>query len=111
VASEREQRLAKNEALFRVANERAAGWEERQGENRPESYYCECAETACREKVSLTRDEYERVRSDATHFFVVPGHQIPDIESVVETHEGWFVIEKAPETHEIVKATDLRQDG
>ena len=109
--SERHQRLAKNEALFRVANERAAGWEERKGEDRPESYYCECALTTCRETISLTADEYERVRSDATHFFVIPGHEIPDIESVVERHEGWVVIEKAPETHEIAKATDPRADG
>ena len=107
--SEREKRIALNEALFRTANERAAAWEERHEEGAEvELYQCECADLHCREKVPLGKPEYERVRQDPTLFFVVPGHEIPEVETVVEEHEGWAVVRKAPETHAIVKATDER---
>jgi hypothetical protein len=44
------------------------------------------------------------------HFFVVPGHEVVDIETVIESHEEWIVLEKAPEVREIVEATDPRTD-
>lgn len=111
MADQRDERLALNEALFRTANERAAAWEERQ-ENEPgeiELYHCECAAPDCREKVRLSTSEYERIRSDSSHFVVVPGHEVPDVETVVEITDGWVVIEKAPETRAIVEATDPRR--
>ena len=41
----REERLAQNEALFRAANERMAGWEEQHATSEIEVYFCECADT------------------------------------------------------------------
>jgi hypothetical protein len=109
MASERDERLARNEALFRVANERAAAWEERQGQDEePEVYYCECANPDCRQNVSLLHADYERVRRDPTHFFVVPGHEAPEVESVIEEHDDWMVVRKDPETHPIAQGTDPR---
>jgi hypothetical protein len=96
-----------NEALFRAANERAADWEERDSRD-AELFHCECADLDCRDKVEVTGEAYERVRSDATHFLALPGHEIPDVESVVEKNDGWIVIEKAPETHPIAESTDPR---
>jgi hypothetical protein len=108
VASERTERLALNEALFRAANERMARWEERHRIEATELYFCECADPECREKVPLRESDYERVRSDSDHFFVVPGHEVIDLETVIESHDGWAVIEKAPEVQAIVEATDPR---
>ena len=82
MATERKERLAQNEALFRVANERMADWEESHAEDSAESYFCECADPDCREKVSLRRSEYESVRSNPRRFFIVVGHEIPDVETV-----------------------------
>jgi hypothetical protein len=59
-------------------------------------------------KVSLQKVEYEAVRSDSRRFFVLAGHEIPDVETVVESHEGWVVIEKAPEVTSTVEASDPR---
>jgi hypothetical protein len=112
VASEREERLARNEAMFREANERAKSWEERHRlESEVELYFCECANPECREKVSLGKAEYERVRSDPRHFVIVPGHEVPDVETVIELNEGWVIIEKAPEVSDIVEESDPRSDG
>jgi hypothetical protein len=109
VATEREERLMRNEALFRTANERAAAWEERHEEpNEVELYHCECADLECREKVPLTVGDYERVRADSTQFFVLPGHELPDVETVIETHAEWAVIRKDPEVQGIAEATDDR---
>ena len=106
----REQRLASNEALFRAANERIADWEERHHSEAGELYLCECADPACREKVELRREEYEAVRSNSRRFFIVPGHEVPDIETVIETHDGWTLIEKDPEVTALVEGLDLRRD-
>lgn len=106
--TEREKRIAMNEALFRTANERAAEWEEQHAQDEAELYQCECASLECREKISLLKPDYERARRDPTYFFVIPGHEIPDVESVIEEHDGWVVVRKDPETHPIARATDER---
>ena len=110
MSSDRKERLALNEALFRAANERMVDWEERHRVEATELYFCECANTECRQKVSLRESDYERIRSDSDHFVVAPGHEVTDVETVIESHEEWVVIEKAPEVREIVEATDPRRD-
>jgi hypothetical protein len=111
VPTDREERLAENEALFRAANERMADWEEIHPDGATELYFCECADPACREKVRLQKAEYERVRSNRLHFFVVPGHEIADVETVIERHEGWFVIQKDPDVAPVVDEHNPRIDG
>ena len=108
MASDRIERLALNEALFRAANERAARWEERHRVEATELYFCECADPECREKVPLREADYERVRTHSDHFLVVPGHELVEVETVIESHDDWAVIEKDPEVREIVEATDPR---
>jgi hypothetical protein len=109
VARDRDERLALNEELFREANERMTTWEERDRAEAVEFYFCECADAQCRQKVPLRGSDYERIRNHSSHFFVVPGHEVPDIETVIESHEDWVVIEKEPEVREITEATDPRR--
>ena len=110
VPSDRERRLALNEAAFRVANERIRNWPERRGHEKPARYYCECARASCHEQVLMSSGEYERVRADSHHFVIVPGHEVPDIERIVERADRYFVIEKNPEVHGITELTDPRND-
>ena len=105
----REERLAENEAMFRTANERMAEWEEHRINDAEELYACECADEDCREKVSLRKADYEKVRSDSRHFLIVSGHEIPDVETVIEDHGKWTVIEKNPEVTETVESLDPRR--
>jgi hypothetical protein len=95
--------------MFRFANERMSGWEELHISENAELYFCECADQDCRQKVSLRKQEYEAVRSDPRRFVIALGHEIPDVETVIEKHEGWAVIEKAPEVTETVEMLDPRR--
>ncbi|MEA2346247.1 MAG: hypothetical protein QOG62_34 [Thermoleophilaceae bacterium] len=101
--------MAKNEALFREANERMAAWEERHSGAAEEVYLCECTDRACLERVRLSRDQYEAVRGDSSHFVIVTGHVTPDVEKVIATHGDWSVVEKDPDVRHIVEATDPRR--
>ena len=109
MATSREERIVNNEALFRSANERMAAWEEQHGEEPAEAYFCECADPECRQKVWLHRQQYEAVRADSCWFFVVSGHEFPDVETVIEKHDGWVVVEKDLRVAATAIATDPRK--
>jgi hypothetical protein len=111
MAGERERRLGENETIFRTANERMAGWEERDRLEAVELYFCECADPTCTQKVRLGGPDYERVRSDPTHFFVVRGHEVADVETVLESHPDWVLVEKAEsEARDVAEERDPRQN-
>ena len=89
----RQLRAARNEVFFREANELV----EREGVERgsySRQFICECSVTGCLERITLTIEEYERVHSNSAWFMVVPGHEDPSVESVVEDHERYLVVEK-----------------
>jgi hypothetical protein len=94
--NERTRRLGANEALFRHVNERIREVDDRFGVGAEANYVCECADASCAELVALTLDEYEAVRASPYRFFVVPGHDVPDVEAVVERHARYDVVEKFP---------------
>jgi hypothetical protein len=50
------------------------------------------------------------VRSDPTHFVVVPGHEIEDVEEVLEKNEAYAILRKHPGTPErVARETDPRR--
>jgi hypothetical protein len=108
---ERARRLALNESAFRVANERVNGWPERREASEPAPYYCECSDLECREQVMLDLGEYEQLRADPQHFAVVPGHEVPDVETVVESTQRYAVVQKAPDVAALMERTDPRTDA
>ena len=79
----REERIARNETLFREVNERVREVSDADASERIE-FLCECGDAGCTESISLTRAEYERLRSDPLLFGVKPGHAIADVEGVVD---------------------------
>ena len=60
-----EERIARNDALFRDANERIGAFAA-QHELREDDvpFICECADMGCHEIVRLPLNEYEKVRSN-----------------------------------------------
>jgi hypothetical protein len=95
VSSLWEQRAARNEALFREVNKNIAVLEEQHGSAPLEPVYlCECANAGCAEQLAVEPDAYRRVRENPRRFFLVPGHEDPQIERVVERHPGYLVVEK-----------------
>jgi hypothetical protein len=60
-----------------------------------EPFLCECVQDGCSAPVELSAAQYEAVRADEQRFFVYPGHEMPELDVVVERHEGFFVVERA----------------
>ena len=105
-------RIAANESIFRAINERMAAWPERRqaaAAQKPLQFYCECGDAKCFEHISLTSDAYEAVRAHSARFVVAPEYVSPDVEDVVEVHEGYVVVEKHRDLHPIVEAGDPRR--
>jgi hypothetical protein len=110
--SERERRLALNEAMFRAVNERVEDMTRTfESDTGTFEILCECADTACTERLSVPTAVYERVRADPTHFLLHGGHEDPTVERVIETHESYIVVEKEGRAVErVVEQTDPRAD-
>jgi hypothetical protein len=104
---DRAERVALTEAAFRIANERMAAWEETPADE-PSLYFCECGMLECREKLSLTVAQYEQVRAKPERFFVLPGHEIEDVEDVIGEEDGFLVIEKPESVFELVRGSNPR---
>jgi hypothetical protein len=88
------ERLAKNESFFRQVNERIKDVADRFEGFEKYEFLCECADPACTERIQLTREEYEWVRSQSTRFLLARGHSAPEIEHVVERETDHVVVEK-----------------
>ena len=103
----RKERLARNEAAFRKVNEAIEPGRRRGGGERI-AFVCECGALGCNRLLELSVDEYEDVRSDARHFFVLPGHEEPEVEFVVDGHDRYHVVQKRDDTAGIAEETDPR---
>jgi hypothetical protein len=105
----RQQRVAKNEALFRRVNERIEEINEALPGDSESDFLCECGNDDCTAPVSLTLSEYEEVRSDPTHFLIAHGHEAVDVETVVRETDRYAVVKKfAGEAERIAVETDPR---
>ena len=88
-----DERAARNEALFRDANERIDGRRSDLGVEERTPYICECSREGCTEVVRISPAEYGEVRGDPAHFLQVPGHA-EGSERVVAERDGYVVVEK-----------------
>jgi hypothetical protein len=104
ISPDRSARAAKNQALFRGANDRVKELNEAfslvtsLGE-----WICECANVDCIERIEMSVDAYEAVRRHETRFFVAPGddHFWPDVERVIELTDGYWVVELTSRDSEV----------
>jgi len=108
---ERQARVGENEAVFRAVNERIEALNEAFAVVTDTfEVVCECGDSECVEQISITKDGYEHVRSDATLFIVAPGHEAPDLEDIIEEHDEYSVVRKRPGlTQRVAEETDPRQ--
>ena len=98
-----DERLAENESRFRAVNERIDELGKTAPWSKTTDYVCECSDTACFKTIELTNDEYERARSRPTVFVLVPGHQRPEIERVIEENERFLLVEKLVAVDEMIE--------
>ncbi|HZT93089.1 MAG TPA: hypothetical protein VE985_01250 [Gaiellaceae bacterium] len=63
-------------------------------------FHCECGRTSCVETIEIPSDRYAGIVRRRYHFVVLPGHEEPRIERVVETERDYLVVEKIGEARE-----------
>jgi hypothetical protein len=91
--SPRDQRLTENELLFRRANEQAARHTLRGDVPTELEVVCECTDRDCRQALTMSTAEYEWLRQNPRRFVVLPGHEAPAVEQVVERFDGYVIVE------------------
>lgn len=103
-----QERLGANEAVFREINEgiEAGHWPGE--EDSPMGFRCECARLGCTDLIELSPRVYEKVRSNPRRFFVLPGHEREEVETVVERRPGYLIVEKIDQAAERAVDTDPR---
>jgi hypothetical protein len=106
---ERALRAAQNQALFREVNERIEALNTGFSLVLPMGdWVCECADDNCSERMSLTPAEYEAIRRHPDRFPVLPGHEVPEVETVVEVNDRYVVVEKFGAAKDFVVAHSAR---
>jgi hypothetical protein len=108
--SKRDECLAQNEVMFRRVNERIVSdlRGRRDGGSHKLEIVCECSDRDCLRVLRIEVAEYEWLRLNPRRFAVLPGHEAPAVEDVVERHDRFVVVEKHAETHGQVDAADPR---
>jgi hypothetical protein len=102
---ERQERIAKNESVFRAVNREIKHAEQELGGETDQviEVLCECGRKGCNELITLTVAEYDGIHSQDDRFVVVRGHESPDIERVVSEGQGYFVVDKFGEAEDIAE--------
>lgn len=108
---ERARQIGENEAVFRVVNERIEGLNRAFARlTETMDLVCECGDLTCTERIVVSVPDYERIRSDSRTFVVVPGHEMPDVETVIEQGDGWAILRKDEEfPADLARDTDPRR--
>ncbi|MBD0328791.1 MAG: hypothetical protein ICV64_01620 [Thermoleophilia bacterium] len=104
------ERIARNDAIFRAANERISGVAAEQEMQEGVPFLCECADPTCREIVVLALREYEEIRAESRRFFNIPGHERSDrpYQRVVARNDRYHVHEKLGRAGEVADELDPR---
>ncbi len=106
------ERVGRNDAIFREANESIVAAAQEHAVDEPVPFICECAEPGCTELVRLGFADYESVRSDPTLFINAPGHVVAGQgwARVVEHRDGYDIVEKVGRAAEVAEELDPRAD-
>jgi hypothetical protein len=110
---DREERAARNQALFREINERVRELHEGRNQFAPvDDWFCECANDRCVERIAMSADEYEAVRREARCFFVSPSteHFWPELERVKKRYDRYWIVEKTGRVGTLAVRSDPRSN-
>ncbi len=88
------ERIARNEVLFRGVNEEIAALNTWGAGLTTFPIVCECGTGSCTETLRVPCTRYEAVRSRPERFIVKPGHELPEVEDVVEEGAEFHIVEK-----------------
>jgi hypothetical protein len=95
VSDERARRVGLNEAIFRQVNEQIRSLNQDFGTTEGTmEVVCECGDGDCTDRLEVGVSAYERVRGNSRLYVIAKGHEIPDLEEVVEQADGYDVVRK-----------------
>ncbi|HLY86902.1 MAG TPA: hypothetical protein VKO84_10430 [Gaiellaceae bacterium] len=95
MSDEQGRRVGLNESIFRQVNEQIESLNHGFGQDlRTLTVICECANGDCTERIEITVSAYEKVRANPLRYIVIPGHELPEFESVVGCEAGYDIVEK-----------------
>jgi hypothetical protein len=111
-----ERRLIENELIFRELNQKVVdGLAELKelaiahdqaslAPNTTEQlhFYCECSNIDCHERVLISPAEYEKIHEDTRRFVIAKGHQIPEIEKILNSTPEYDIVEKNREPSQVL---------
>jgi hypothetical protein len=88
-------KVARNQAMYRQVNEQIEDLNEAFSEmSGGFLVVCECGDAMCTEQITLSRQTYEKTRTNPAQFLVRPGHQVADVEEIITTEAEYMVVEK-----------------
>jgi hypothetical protein len=105
-----QERVARNDAIFREANEGIQEAASKYDLLEQVPFICECADGDCRELIVLSMDEYEEIRGNPRHFLNAPGHvrAAQGAAEVVNDRGRYTIVEKKGYAGELVEELDPR---
>lgn len=105
-----QERIARNDATFRQANEEIEKAALAYNVDGVLPFICECAAPTCTEVVRLTLDEYEQVRAEPKRFVNALGHHVNGmgVVAVVAKTDRYEVVEKIGVAGEVAEELDPR---
>ncbi len=103
------EQAARRQFLFREINERISELSTLVGYDGAKLFVCECSREECVDALELTLSQYENVRADGGRFVVIDGHELEEVERVVQRHARYIVVEKVGEAGELARSEDPRR--
>lgn len=105
-----QERVARNDALFREANEGIEDAATKYDVLDQVPFICECADGTCRELLVLSIAEYEEIRQHPRHFLHAPEHVRADegAAQVVKDRGRYTIVAKTGYAGDVVEQLDPR---
>ena len=103
-----EGRVARNESIAREINEAIEHGSGPSDVQAPVAFRCECGRFGCNKLIEVAIGEYERVRGHPRQFVLATGHEQPEFETIVDSGDGYVVVEKQDEAGRRAEALDPR---
>jgi len=86
--SSRDERVARTQDFFKRVNDTMRK-ELGDGDG---NFLCECGNIACTEKLALSSEDLRLLHSIDGYLVVLPGHEIPEIESLVKVNGRYAIV-------------------
>jgi hypothetical protein len=103
------ERAARNESVFRAANEKLRTGRDKLAEADDRTpFLCECEDRTCTSLMLLSVEEYERARGSGDRFLVLPEHEQRTTGSALERSDRFVLVEKGGRAGELARELDPR---